>query len=209
MYLLAANGGLKIKLRDGAEMPLAETCKNVEAHMKLDESSLMTRIEDSEIVPAQEILQRIWSRSLYHKLITLDISKTSTTCPAALRETDETTVLQDFLSKSGVGDNLKGDFTAFKTTINTGMSGQKVITICSQKDAKGRGITNCRIPFQIYVYSKPEDDTSPVSVRPMDTQQLFGTKLCWISILLKNNAILREAETLIHKWKDSWKIVQN
>ena len=131
MYLLAASGGLKIRLRDGTEIPLAETCKDVEAHMKLDESSLMTRIEDSDIKPAQDLLQRIWSRSLYHKLITLDISKTSTSCPASLRETDANTVLQDFLSKSDVSDDLKEDFTAFRTLINTGMTGKKVITSCS------------------------------------------------------------------------------
>ena len=131
MYLLAASGGLKIRLRDGTEMRLAETCKNVEAHMRLDESSLMTRIEDSEIKPAQDLLQRIWSRSLYHKLITLDISKTSTTCPASLRETDANKVLQDFLSKSDVSDDMKEDFTAFRTLINTGMTGKKVITSCS------------------------------------------------------------------------------
>merc|ERR1719264_624958 len=107
MYLLAARGGLKLRLRDGTELPLAETSKNVEAHMRLDESSLMTRIEDSTLdgmKPAQELLNRIWSREFYKKLLTLDISKTSTTCPAALRETDANVVLQDFLSMSDVGD---------------------------------------------------------------------------------------------------------
>lgn len=131
MYLLAARGGLKLRLRDGTELPLAETSKNVEAHMRLDESSLMTRIEDSILdgmKPAQELLRRIWSRSLYHKLITLDISKESTSCPASLRETDANVVLQDFLSMSDVGDNMKADFTAFRIVISTGMTGQQVIT---------------------------------------------------------------------------------
>ena len=135
MWLLAARGGLKIRLRDGTELPLTEAYQNVEAHMKLDEDSLMTRIEDSTLdglKPAQEILQRIWSRSFYHKLITLDISETSTTCPAALRETDENVVLQDFLSKSDVGENMKADFTAFRTRITTGMTGKKVMTSCRQ-----------------------------------------------------------------------------
>ena len=149
MYLLAASGGLKIKLRDGTELPLAETCKNVEAHMKLDESSLMTRIEDSEIVPAQEVLQRIWSRSLYHKLITLDISKNSTTCPAELRETDENVVLQHFLSTSNVSENMSADFTAFKTTINTGMSGKKVSTFCMQLIRYQRECETSRIQISI------------------------------------------------------------
>lgn len=85
---------------------------------------------------------------------------------------------------SDVGDNMKADFTAFRIVISTGMTGQ-----------------------QIYVYSKPEDDASPVSVRPMDTQQLFGTSTTIVTILLKNNEVLREAENLIKKWKASWKSV--
>ena len=60
--------------------------------------------------------------------------------------------------------------------------------------------------LQIYVYSKPEDDAGPVSVRPMDTQELFGTSMISVTILLKNNAVLREAEILIKKWKDGWKM---
>ena len=127
MYLLAARGGLKIKLRDGRELPLAEAGYDVEAHMLLDESSLMTRIELSEIKPAQEVLQRLWTRSLYHKLITLDISKNSTTCPMELRgKKDANVILQNFLSKGDVNDDMKADFTAFTTTISTGMTGKKV-----------------------------------------------------------------------------------
>ena len=102
--------------------------------MRLDESGLLTRIEDSTldgIKPAHEILQRIWSRSLYHKLITVDISKTSTSCPAELRETDDNEVLQHFMSTSNVSEEIKAYFSAFKTTIVTGMTGQKVIRIYS------------------------------------------------------------------------------
>ena len=61
--------------------------------------------------------------------------------------------------------------------------------------------------LQIYVYSKPDDDTNPVAVRPMDTQQIFGTTTISVTILLKDNTVVEEAEQLIQKWKDSWKVV--
>ena len=61
--------------------------------------------------------------------------------------------------------------------------------------------------MQIYVYSKPEDDANSISVRPMDTQELFGLSLNSATILLKNNAVIKEAELMIKRWKDSWKMV--
>ena len=61
--------------------------------------------------------------------------------------------------------------------------------------------------MQIYVYSKPEDDADSVSVRPMDTQELFGTTQVSVTILIKNNAVIMEAELMIKRWKDSWKMV--
>ena len=57
------------------------------------------------------------------------------------------------------------------------------------------------------MYSKPEDDADSVSVRPMDTQDLFGSTMVSVTILLKNNAIIKEAEILIKRWKDSFKMV--
>ena len=57
------------------------------------------------------------------------------------------------------------------------------------------------------MYSKPEDDADSVSVRPMDTQELFGTTQVSVTILIKNNAVIKEAELMIKRWKDSWKMV--
>ena len=120
MYLLAAP---HLKIRG---LPLSKSFESVEAHLRLDESSLLTRIEDStseKMKPAQEIIDRIWRRDFYKKLLRIDMKN----CPAEIRGMDARGVLEDFLSTSNVSDTLKKDFTAFRTKIVTGMTGKQVI----------------------------------------------------------------------------------
>ena len=116
MYLLAAPH-LKIK-----GIPLTNF-ESVEALLRLDESSLLTRIEDSSSEPAKKILERIWRRDFYKKLLRIDMKN----CPSEIRGMDARGVLEDFLSTSNVCETMKKDFTAFRTKIVTGMTGKQVI----------------------------------------------------------------------------------
>lgn len=52
------------------------------------------------------------------------------------------------------------------------------------------------------MYSKPVKENGSVSVRPLDTSDMFVTQsVDTVTILLKNNDVLDEAEEHTKKWK--------
>jgi bacterioferritin (cytochrome b1) len=114
---------IKMKGENGAELALSETYKDVVAHQKLDESGIATRIADStqeEMRPARELLDRIWTRDFYPKLITINRGNWADKLSVLA---DLTAMLEEDVEKDGLKSE---DLTVMSTKITTGMTGTKV-----------------------------------------------------------------------------------
>ena len=118
-------------------MSLSESVDDVEAHERLYDANVNSRIEDSEdsaLEPARELLDRIERRDLYVAIHTVDVAKNTGAVPVRGMTADQIMEeVRSFVpSQNGnihaVDDGTlnKEDITAFTKKITTGMTKNEV-----------------------------------------------------------------------------------